>query len=271
MMNVVILNKDCKLCGLNKNRINVVSGRGNLQSKILFVAGVPEKCEDEYGLSFFGECGDNLLNLVEKVGLNWKNCRVENVIKCKTPNNRRPYLNEVLSCSMYLYNTILSMRPKLIIPLGDIAIEWFLGKNRIKKGQIYNHITYGKILPLYYPLLVDNSNKNIYYEHLKNNKYIIDCILDGDIGFQIRHKEFGVYQGTMSGAHYWHLVSKTSGAGYYKFDSKDEAIVFIDILCSMDGDNIIKKDDFIIEIYDKIKSNNMKLFSGYDLDEKILM
>ena len=48
---------NCTLCKLCHDRKNAVPGRGNLNSKILFVGEAPGKNEDNLGLPFIGFAG----------------------------------------------------------------------------------------------------------------------------------------------------------------------------------------------------------------------
>ena len=68
--------KQTEIC---KNCKNIVVGKGDIHSKILFVGEGPGKNEDEQGFPFVGAAGKNLDKLLANVGLNLENIYVANI------------------------------------------------------------------------------------------------------------------------------------------------------------------------------------------------
>lgn len=75
--------------------------------------------------------------------------------------------------------------------------------------------------------------------------------------FQLRHKDFGVYQGDFLGMQFWYPTSKAPQRGICRFDTKEEAQKYIDVLCS---DKCFSPEIFIgklvIENYDESLNND---------------
>ena len=81
------------------------------------------------------------------------------------------------------------------------------------------------------------------------------------MGFQIRHKEYGVYQGSFMGFGYWHPWSDMPEQGYCKFSTQQEAQDYIDFLCSTECDQPLNRSDLSIEPFDENESNRL-IFEG---------
>ena len=96
------------------------------------------------------------------------------------------------------------------------------------------------------------------------------------MGYQLRHKEFGVYQGSFCGFQFWTNLSEFPEGGYHRFRDLEEVDDFIEILCS-ERHSITFVEDFIeilcserhsiifmvddlsIEKFDKKASDGLKL------------
>lgn len=120
---------DCETCklykGCNTPKMKY-SGKGNL--KILIIGEAPGKTEDETGIQFIGSSGQLLREIIEELGLDldedfWK----INAVSCRPPKNRTPSPLEVSCCRSILLDTIKKLQPKVIIPLGKIAMEGLVG------------------------------------------------------------------------------------------------------------------------------------------------
>ena len=170
--------KKCYLCQLSKSRKNVVFGEGNPNAKILFVGEAPGAIEDNTGKPFTGRSGELLTKMIESV-LQIKRDKVyiSNIVKCRPPNNRTPTAQEALSCKPYLQKEIDTIKPKLIVALGETAYSYLtndttpIGKVR---GHIFNLGNY-KIIPTYHPsylLRNPSAKKEAYIDMLKIKEFI---------------------------------------------------------------------------------------------------
>jgi len=67
-MKISSLNKEiqeCEKCGLYKTRINVLTGEGNLNARLMLIAQAPGENEDKQGRMFIGPSGKVLDELLE--------------------------------------------------------------------------------------------------------------------------------------------------------------------------------------------------------------
>src|SRR3989338_1349180 len=111
---------------LFKNCTNIVVGKGNINSDILFVGEAPGRNEDLEGFPFVGAAGKNLDKLLEKVGLSLENIYVANILKCRPPENRAPLQEEIRAHTPWLLRQIKEMKPKVVCSLGNYATNFFL-------------------------------------------------------------------------------------------------------------------------------------------------
>lgn len=122
----------CGKCGLDKTCISPkmpVTGAG--KCKILIVAEAPGANEDERNIQLVGNAGNELTRILHKVGINLrKDCWLTNALICRPWErdkdgeviNRKPTKEEVSYCRPNLANTIRSLQPDIILPLGETAV-----------------------------------------------------------------------------------------------------------------------------------------------------
>lgn len=125
--------RSCRLCPLYKYRTNAVPGEGPIPSKIMVIGEAPGKNEDIQGRPFVGRAGKLLEEALEKVGIRREEIYITNVVKCRPPNNRKPFGFEIHICvTTYLFSQIEIVDPKVIISLGVSAAQGL--------GFKFNHI-----------------------------------------------------------------------------------------------------------------------------------
>lgn len=121
--------KSCYLCNLSKTRNNVVFGEGNSSAKLMFVGEGPRAGEDESGRVFVGRAGDIVTNIIEKVlGLKREEIYIANILKCRTPENRVPTMEEASACKPYLMQQIEMVKPQIIVALGSTSFHHLTGE-----------------------------------------------------------------------------------------------------------------------------------------------
>lgn len=113
--------RDCKACPLYESRTNVVFGKGNPNSQILFIGEAPGRQEDEQGLPFVGASGKLLDKYLDAVDLSLDDIYIANILKCRPPNNRDPKEEEEQACIGYLRSQLSVIQPKIIVCLGRIS------------------------------------------------------------------------------------------------------------------------------------------------------
>ena len=106
---------------------------GNGEKGILVVAEAPGRTEDERGEQLIGEAGQVLRKVLGKQGIDLDiDCWKTNAVCCRPPNNKTPSKLQIKCCRSRLERVLKKKKPKLIILLGGVAIESFIG-NRLSE------------------------------------------------------------------------------------------------------------------------------------------
>ena len=114
---------------------NLVFGEGAADSDICFVGEAPGFYEDKEGRPFVGRAGKLLDKLISDVGLKRKDVYITNIVKRRPPGNRDPLPDEIAAFAPYLSKQIEIIDPKVIVPLGRFAMNYFLPTAKISKDQ----------------------------------------------------------------------------------------------------------------------------------------
>jgi len=154
--------KSCKLCRLSSYRTNAVPGEGPLNASIVFVGEAPGKSEDLAGRPFVGAAGKLLTELLESNGIKREEVFITNVVKCRPPDNRDPFEDEISACSIHTNKIVELIRPSMIVTLGNHSgryffevlggIKWY-GVKRAR-GKVYKLRILGNdvvLIPTYHP------------------------------------------------------------------------------------------------------------------------
>ena len=178
--------KTCDKCQLAiENNFTPVKPRGNIHGGLFFIGEAPGYKEKKLGYTFVGKAGTFLQQYVNKYNLN-SISYFTNAIKCRPPRNRTPYMDEILICRQHLLKEIAEGKPKVIVLLGNSAVNSFfkaeingitkLNNRLIKCGDSY--ILFG-FHPSYImrekdrEYLYDNMFSIIYsLSRIKINKYL---------------------------------------------------------------------------------------------------
>lgn len=118
----------CTKCILWKTRKNAVSGEGNVQAKIMFIGEAPGYWEDVKGKPFVGDAGRFLDTLISNLGLTRDDVFIGNILKCRPPRNREPSQIEIQTCTPYLDRQIKTIKPKIIVTLGNYSTSYIFSK-----------------------------------------------------------------------------------------------------------------------------------------------
>jgi DNA polymerase len=163
----------CTQCPLHKTRTNVVTGEGSTHPDIAFIGEGPGAQEDKKGRAFIGPAGDILTRLIEKMRYTREDVWIGNIVKCRASVNfemnrdRPPTLDEMHTCLPFLREQLAIIRPKVIVTLGNVALEGLLGVRGITRlhGQwrTYDGIN---LMPTYHPsyLLRNRGNNQLYWD-----------------------------------------------------------------------------------------------------------
>ena len=120
--------RKCMKCRLYKIRINTVPGEGPANARIMICGQAPGRTEDKQGRPFVGMAGKFLDTLLSSIKLSRERIFITSPIKCFPPNNRPPKPDESKACKPYLEEQIRTIKPKIIIALGNHALQTLLDK-----------------------------------------------------------------------------------------------------------------------------------------------
>jgi len=118
----------CKRCSLSVTRKNVLTGEGNIEAHIMFVALAPGGKEDSQNRMFVGPSGQVFNKLLHAAGIDREFVFMTNLVKCMLPMNRKPTLNEIELCNQFLDEEISIIQPEIIVPLGYYGTRAILTK-----------------------------------------------------------------------------------------------------------------------------------------------
>lgn len=143
----------CLACELGSSRKNFIFGSGNFNADIMIIAESPSTDDDDAGKPIVGRAGELLTQIIEAIELKRNDLYIVNIIKCKTPSNRRPTENEVDKCIPYLKKQIELIQPKFILALGIATFNSLLKSNEKMseirgKVHLYQNCT---MLATYHP------------------------------------------------------------------------------------------------------------------------
>ena len=112
---------DCKKCRLWQGAKHGVPGEGPLNAKVMLVGQNPGADEDETGRPFVGREGKFLTKVLAENGIKREVVFITNIVKHISPQNRKPFADEVAACLPYLNTQISVIKPKIIVLLGASA------------------------------------------------------------------------------------------------------------------------------------------------------
>ena len=121
-----ILCMSCRMCSLGQKYIEEKDQKINphvfsnmVDSKFMVIGQNPGYNEAVQGEPFIGPSGKNFDTELAKHNLNRKQFYISNVVKCYTPDNKKPCNEYRELCAHILKLELCVIRPKLIITLGE--------------------------------------------------------------------------------------------------------------------------------------------------------
>jgi uracil-DNA glycosylase len=125
---------ECRLCGHPDTVTPIVSMA--VRPKVMLVGQAPGQVEAAGGKPFAGRAGKTLFRWLERAGIDEQTARsriyIAAVTRCypgPSPSGRGdrvPTPREQETCSVWLESELRIIRPKLLIPVGKLAMERFL-------------------------------------------------------------------------------------------------------------------------------------------------
>ncbi|KKU94522.1 MAG: Phage SPO1 DNA polymerase-related protein [Candidatus Jorgensenbacteria bacterium GW2011_GWA1_48_13] len=114
---------------------NLVFGEGSPDCEAMFIGEGPGFYEDKMKRPFVGRAGQLLDKLILGVGWKREDVYITNVVKRRPPENRDPLPEEITSYVPYLTRQIEIINPRVIVPLGRFAMNYFLPNAKISRDQ----------------------------------------------------------------------------------------------------------------------------------------
>ena len=168
---------DCVNCELSQSRTCAVPGMGSSDSPVMFIGEAPGYHEDISGFPFVGSAGKLLTDLLNEISMSRDSVYITNIVKCRPPENRNPYLSEIKQCESYLSRQISMIDPLLIVPLGKFAMNYFIpGELITSVSGTIQEINDRHVYPLLHPAAA--LRKTEYKNRLKEDFLKIPSILD---------------------------------------------------------------------------------------------
>ncbi len=169
-----MIDPQCRLCTLHLTRKNVVQPDLPVgECKVLFVGRDGGEQEDIHGSALlpFAPAGKLLRAMITEVGIDIATCGFDNVVHCHTPDNRGPLPHEVQACRQWVGVVQRSVRPPIVVLLGQEAIEaWFnpSGYNPKKPKYVLKEVSGTKLIqedgtvvvPTHHPSSALRNSKN---------------------------------------------------------------------------------------------------------------
>lgn len=155
-----VLHKEMARALLPLAPATLVFGEGNPDAHVLIIGEAPGKNEDIEGRPFVGR-GGKLLNLMlEGIGWQRESVYITNIVKRRPPDNRDPLPAEIAAYRPYLARQIEIIDPKVIVPLGRFAMNYFLPEGQISRDQGQAFPWEGRLVyPIFHPAAAMRSTK----------------------------------------------------------------------------------------------------------------
>jgi DNA polymerase len=140
---------DCDRCALCETRSRVVHGRGSGTPRVVFIGEAPGADEDACGEPFRGRSGALLDVALTSAGYRPEDYRITNAVRCRPPNNRRPTVDEVAACSVWLRAELALCGAHVLVTLGSTSSAALLGgaPDRGRECEWQGHV----VRPVYHP------------------------------------------------------------------------------------------------------------------------
>jgi DNA polymerase len=113
-----------------------------MEPDLFFVGEAPGADEDRTGKPFVGQGGQLFNRLLTEMGIDRSTVYITNLLKCRTPNNRKPEPGEIQNCREHLIRELELVRPRAIVCLGTSAAQGLLGTTEFigrLRGRLHDY------------------------------------------------------------------------------------------------------------------------------------
>ena len=160
---------NCETCLANRNTgRQIVFGVGNLDADIFFCGEAPGEEEEKQGEPFVGPAGQKLNGMIRGMGLERDQVYIGNIMNWRPRTesgfgNRPPSPQEIGFCLPYLKAQLSIIQPKVIVALGNTAIQALLSDTSLKVGKVRGHwfeFENVPMLPTFHPSYILHNESN---------------------------------------------------------------------------------------------------------------
>jgi len=130
--------KKCKECKRNKYGLPV-PGEGDPNANLMFIGMAPGIEESKTGKPFVGRAGKFLNSLLDSIGIDRKDVFITSPVKYY-PGKRILTNEEILHGRKHLLKQIETIKPKLIITLGDVALKALFPDEKLLVSNLHGKI-----------------------------------------------------------------------------------------------------------------------------------
>jgi len=106
---------------LNGEEPRMVVGEGPFVARVMLIGQNPGAEEEKQGRPFVGRSGQYLDKVLERNGIDRGELFITSVVKCRTPQNRKPTREEIAGCLPLLIEQIRQVKPSIIVLMGEVA------------------------------------------------------------------------------------------------------------------------------------------------------
>ena len=157
----------CKDCSSYSIGTGFAAGEGPIPADIMFIGEALGETEANEGRPFRGGTGKMLRMMMHQAGLMPHEYFITNVVKCRPPANRTPTPGEIHTCTeLYLKKEIANVRPKVIVPVGDVALKHLLGPAvggiQTARGYVFDYPGGAVVIPIVHPSFVARGNREFW-------------------------------------------------------------------------------------------------------------
>jgi len=149
----------CTLCELSRNaKSNCIRCEGKPECGLMLVGEAPGAREDSLNRPFVGDAGIVLSRILKSLDIKRGEIAINNAVRCRPPDNRDPRPEEIEMCRDYLVRDIQELKPSVVVPMGNIALQSLLRRTSIAnaRGNVYTSEEFPGVLffPTTHPAVV---------------------------------------------------------------------------------------------------------------------
>ena len=160
----------CTGCALEVKGQGFSLPSGTGKNGVLLLAEALGAAEMASGVPFSGDAGYQLTKTLKRTQYHRDDFTIWNCCACRPPNNWLEFspweADAILHCDQYLKAVIQAKRPRVIMPMGNIALRSVLGRRGIQslRGYVYEAIVHDHqclIVPTYHPAFILRGQDNL--------------------------------------------------------------------------------------------------------------